>query len=226
LIRRPFLLLALLLLLTACTPKATPTPEANLTVQYSFSVTSWLEPLYNCAGGTVVDARLRSAQFQDFDAVQLDLRLGQPDGLPYPAYQIGSEELLVVVNTQNPVGSLSAAQVAGLFTGQTASWKDLNGMAGQVQPWVFPASEDVEQLFERTVLGGAPVSSGARLANTPDELAQAVAADVNAVGILPGHWKAGNVAEVYTVGSFPVLAVLPQPPTGDLAAILVCLQKK
>ena len=43
-------------------------------------------------------------------------------------------------------------------------------------------------------------------------MAQAIASDVNAVGILTRHWQMGNVPDVYTVATLPVLAITPAQP--------------
>lgn len=216
---------AALIVLAACgtsTPTSTLQP---LTVQYSFAATAWLQTVYRCAGDTLIRADPRAADYQSFDASDMALRLGQPANPAYPTYQIGTEDILVVVNRQNPTGALTVDQVRGLFTGQILTWKSLTGSDTQVQVWVFPAGEDVEQLFEQAALGGTPVTSAARLANTPDEMSQAIAGDVNAIGLLPRHWKAGNLSDVFTAASVPVLAVFPSKPAGSLANLLACLQK-
>jgi hypothetical protein len=214
-----------LILLAACSSAAPAGTPQTISVQYTFAATAWLGTLNTCAGNNVVRPELRSADFIDLSSANLAIRIGQPDRLTTPAYQIGTEEILVIVNRQNPVNKLTADQVRGLFTGQLPSWKDINGSNAPVQAWVFPDGEDVQQLFADIALGGTPVGPGARLANSPDEMARAVAADVNAIGILPRHWKAGNVSDVYTVTNAPVLALVPVQPDNAMTRILACLQK-
>jgi hypothetical protein len=214
-----------LILLVACSSAAPAGTPQTISVQYTFAATAWLETLNTCAGNNIVSPELRAADFIDVSSAMLAIRIGQPAGLTTPSYQIGTEEILVVVNKQNPINRLTADQVRGLFSGQIPTWKNITGSDAPVQAWVFPGGEDVQQLFEQTALGEAPVSSGARLAANPDEMAQAIAADVNAIGILPRHWKAGNVSDVYSVASVPVLALVPTQPDNAMTQILACLQK-
>jgi len=47
----------------------------------------------------------------------------------------------------------------------------------------------------------------------------------NAVGILPRHWKAGDVREVYSAGTVPVLALTRTEPQGVVKELISCLQK-
>jgi hypothetical protein len=212
-------------LLPSCN-SATPTAAVEqLTVQYTAASVPWLAGLYDCAGTNVLTAEERAADLMDPQSVDLAIRIGQPDNLTSPAYQIGSEDLLVIVNRQNSINALTAEQVRGLFTGQIQNWQEVNGSSAQVQVWVFSSGEDVQQIFEQTVLGGSPVTSTARLATGPDEMSQAIANDVNAVGILTRHWKMGNVSDVYTVATIPVLAITPGEPQGAIQGILACLQK-
>ncbi len=213
------------LLLTSCNP-STPTATAGpIAVQYTAAAAPWLADLYACAGANVVTTEQRAADFLDPQSVDLALRVGQPANLTFPAYQIGSEDLLVIVNPQNPVNTLTVEQVRGLFTGQVLNWQEVNGSNAHVQVWVFSSGEDVQQIFEQTALGGSPVTSTARLSAGPDEMAQAIAADVNAVGILTRRWKAGNVSDVYTVAAVPVLALAPDQSTSLVTEIIACLQK-
>ena len=224
--KRTFAFLILVCLLLPSCNSATPTVSAGpLTVQYTAAAAPWLADLYDCAGANVVTAEQRATDFLDPELVNLAILIGQSANLTSAAYQIGSEELLVILNPQNPINALTAEQVRGLFTGQVLNWREIKGSNAPVQVWVFSSGEDVQQIFDQIALGGSPTTSTARLAAGPDEMTQAIASDVNAVGILTRHWKAVNVSAVYTVASVPVLALTPAEPQGAVQELLACLQK-
>ncbi len=221
---KKFCFLFFVFLLAACA-SPTPTPQAEpIRVQYTFAAQPWLADVYDCAGENIVSAELRAADYLDLSSTDLVLRIGDAN-ITSPAYQIGTEEILVIVNPQNPANSLTADEVLGLFTGSIQDWQEVNGADATVQVWVFAAGEDVQQIFEQTALGGAPVTSLARLAPGPEEMAQAIADDVNAIGILTRHWKADNVAAAFTVATFPVLALVPGDPPAFSLDIIACLQR-
>ncbi len=220
----PILILASLLL-PACNP-TTPTATAGaITVQYTAAAAPWLAGLYDCAGANVVTAEQRSAIFLDPQSDNLAIRIGQPANLTSPAYRIGSEELQVILNPQNPINTLTAEQVRGLFTGQILTWQEVNGSDAAVQVWVYSSGEDVQQIFEQAILGGSPLTSTARLAAGPSEMAEAIASDVNAVGILTRDWKADGVSVVYSIANVPVLALTSAEPQGTIQELLACMQK-
>jgi hypothetical protein len=225
--RRPLtFFIPAIILLTACntaTPGATPTP---ITVQYTAASIPWLADVYDCAGGSVIISEQRAANYQDPQGFDLTMRVGQPDNLASPAYQIGEEDILVIVNTQNPVNMLTAEQMRGLFTGQTLNWEGVGGSNATVQVWVYSQGEDIQQIFDTAALGSRRTTSNARLATSPDEMAKAIAADVNAVGILTRHWKGSNVTDALNAATAPVLALTKTGPQSTVQDLIACLQNR
>jgi hypothetical protein len=221
-----FVLFGCLLLCTAC---ASITPAASivpLRVQYSFTTQPWLAKLNSCAGKTVLKIELRAVSFQDPKSADLVLRFGQTGNLTTLAYQIGTDDLLVIVNHQNPVGELSALQVRALFTGKIQTWNSIQGIDAPVRVWVYPQGEDVQQVFEHSFLASSPVTSLAKLANSPEEMSQAVSTDPDAIGIITRGWKTQVTTDVFTVAhTLPILAITNSELDSDLAQMLACLQK-
>jgi hypothetical protein len=213
-------LLVILLFITACAPPAPATTPGIVTAYATNGAQPWLARLYACGASQSVLVR-RSDSPTDADLV---LRVGEPASLSTPAFQIGSEDVLVVVNQARASQVLSVKQVSGLFTGQITDWRAISpSQTGQVQVWVFAQGEDVQQVFAQT-LGERPVVSGARLAASPAEMSQAIANDANAIGILTRQWKPANVADVFTAATIPVLAIAPAEPVGAVKDLLACLQ--
>jgi hypothetical protein len=209
--KRIFLICTLCALLVACTPTATPslTPQV-ITVYASAATQSWLNEIYTCAPASVV------IQLSDTESTaDIRLRLGEPDLLTTPAYQIDTEELLVVTHRESQIQNLNVDQVRALFAqGQ-----------GDVQIWVFGAGEDVQQVFEREIMRGTPITSQARLATDPQQMSDTLNNEKNAVGILPKHWKVGSSRFVFALPDIPVLAIVNSEPQGALKEIIACLQK-
>lgn len=223
------ILFCLLFFVTACS--APPADNAALTpspvvvkVHATTAAQAWQSELFDCAARYAVVLVL-----SDPGSADISLRIGEPENLSIPAFQLGLEEILVVVNQARSSKQLQVKQVVQLFTGEIRDWSDVthstytvqNG--GTVQVWVFSNGEDVQQVFA-TWLAGRPVVSGARLAASPEAMVRAIADDPNAVGILSRHWKTENISDVYVAASAPVLAVTPSEPQGIVKDLLACLQ--
>lgn len=218
-------LLGLLVLLTSCSPTPPAAIPEAITVQYTAAAQPWLKDLYDCAGVNTVIAELRAANYLEFNHNTMSIRIGEPVFLTAPAYQIGSEEIVTVVNPQNQIGDLAAENVRSIFSGRITRWDELGGKKAPVQVWVFASGEDLQQVFDAQVMGRMPVTSHARLAASPQEMINAIAADSNAIGILTRRWMESNVREVFTSASVPVLALTSSEPQGTIQALISCLQK-
>ncbi len=212
-------------LLTSCSPTPPAAIPEAITIQYTAAAQPWLIEAYDCAGENGVIAELRAANYLEFNHNTLSMRIGEPVFLTAPAYQIGSEEIVIGVNPQNQIDDLAAENVRSIFSGRITRWDELGGKEAPVQVWVFASGEDLQQVFDAQVMGGMPVTSHARLAASPQEMINAIAADGYAIGILTRRWMESNVREVFTSASVPVLALTSSEPQGTIQALISCLQK-
>ena len=90
---------------------------------------------------------------------------------------------------------------------------------------MYASGEDVQGLFDQIVMAGRSVNPSARLAVNPQQMSDALVNESNAVGVLPRHWKAGDVREVYSVATVPVLAITASEPQSVIKELIACLQK-
>jgi hypothetical protein len=204
----PFLLSALLF---SCSPATLSVTPALITVYSTSAAQPWLPKLYECAGTASAISRV-----DDPSVADIALRVGEPAVLHSPAFQIDTEEILIVTHRQSPVQKLTLEGARELFAGHGDP---------SLQVWVYASGEDVQELFNQIVMTGRSVDPSARLAVNPQQMSDTLVNELNAVGILPRHWKAGDVREVFSVATVPVLAVTASEPQGVIQELLVCLQK-
>ena len=136
--------------------------------------------------------------------------------LTSPAYQIDSEDILIVTHRQSPVQNLTLEAARLLFAGQGDP---------SVQIWVYASDDDVQEVFDRVVMNGGKVAASASIAATPQQMSNMLVNQSHAVGILPRHWKAGDDREVFKVATVPVLALTNTEPQGTIKELIACLQK-
>ncbi len=205
------ILLFSLFILSACAPSTPPATPEIIPVYSTAAAQPWLSKLYDCAGTASVIERVN-----DSSAANIVLRIGEPDRLSSPAYQVDTEEILVVTQRQSPIQNLSLEAARALFAGQGDP---------SVQLWVYSSGEDVQEVFNRLVMQGQSISPSARLALDPQQMSDTLVNEPNTVGILPRHWKAGDAREVLSAGTVPVLAITPHEPQGLVRQLIACLQK-
>jgi hypothetical protein len=186
-----------------------PTPEV-VTVYSTSAATPWLDPLHACADSFAILSRV-----DDPASADIILRVGEPGFLSSFAYQIDTEEILIVTHRQSPIQNLTLDEARALFARGDPS----------VQVWVYASDEDVFEAFDQFVMEGRGVTSSARMAVNPQQMSDTLVNQPNAVGILPRHWKVGDVRDVYSVATIPVLAITPREPQAVINQLIGCLQK-
>lgn len=210
-----FIFLLSSLILFSCSTSTPPATPQLVTVYSTSAAQPWLSDLFTCA------AQLNHIALSRIDnpsAAEISLRVGEPQILASSAYQIGTEEILIVTHRQSPVQNLTLEETRALF----ARRRDLGA---SVQVWVYASGEDVQEVFDRFVMEGRSVTSSARIAAHPQQMSDTLINEPNTVGILPRHWKVGDSRFVYTIPNIPVLAVTPNQPGGAVKELIACLQR-
>ena len=214
-----FFLIALIFL-TACAPATSIATPQVVKVYSTSSAQPWLTDLYTCAPASMI------INLSDPQSADVLIRVGESADLTTPAFQIGTDDIIVAVHPQTGAGSLTIEQVRQLFTGQVTNWKDVGGNDVPVQVWTYPLDEDIQQIFDNVVLARQPVTSLAHLAVSAQAMSDAIGAQAGSVGVLTRRWKTGNAREALVVASAPVLAITKSEPQGAVKDLIACLQKK
>jgi hypothetical protein len=195
----------------SCSTSTPPTPPQVVNVYSTAAAEPWLHELYHCAGTSSILSRV-----DDLSSAEIGLRVGERKPLSSFAYQVDTEDILIVTQRQSPVQNLTLEEVQALFAGQGDP---------SVQAWVYASGEDVQKIFDQFVMEGRAVSSSAHIAINPQQMSATLNIQANTVGILPRHWKAGDAREVFLVATVPVLAITQHEPQGKIKELIACLQK-
>jgi len=208
-----FLCLIAIVFLSSCMG-ATPVPTENLQVVTAYATPAampWLVDLYTCAESIAVISLADSSEEAD-----IRLQVGEPEHLSSFAYQVDTEEILIVTHRQSPIQNLTLEEAQALFAGLDDP---------SVQVWVYAPEEDISIVFDQFVMKGRSVTSSAQVAVNPQQMSDMLNSTPDTVGVLPRHWKAGDVRDVYSVAKVPVLALTRDEPQGVVNQLIGCLQK-
>jgi cyanophycinase-like exopeptidase len=196
-----------LFILSACTP--TPQPTQIIVNAYATSAaTPWLAELYACAEKNNAAINISA------DSPDIFLRVGEPEMIASPVYQIDEVEILVVAHRENNLQSLTLAEVQDLFAQGNS----------QAQVWGYPSEADMQRVFDQLVMQGRSVSSSAKIAVSVQNMSEVLKSDPAAIGILPRQSVTGDLREVFSAGRVPVLAVTKEEPQDMVGKLISCLQ--
>ena len=208
-----------LILLSACGAQTSQATPQLVRAYVTSAASSTLTDLYNCS--TPSTAILLS----DPQTADITIRLGPPGNLSSPAFQVGTDNVAVIVQSQNNIDNLTADQVHSIFLGQVTDWKDVGGSDMPIQVWTYGQGEDIQQIFEQNVMNNQPVTSLARLAVSAQNMSDSIANNAGSIGFLPRSLETANVRDVYKVTSEPLLAITKSQPQGVVNDLIACLQK-
>ncbi len=214
------LFMLVLIVLSACGVQTSQATPQLVKVYVTSAASSRLTDLYNCSTSST------AILLSDPQSADIILRLGPPDSLSSPAFQIGTDEVVVIVQPQNNTDNLTPDQIHSIFLGQVADWKDVGGSDMPIQVWTYAQGEDIQQIFEQNVMNNQPVTSLARLAVSAQNMLDSIAKNVGSIGYLPRSLETANVRDVYKAISEPLLAITKSQPQGAVNNLIACLQSK
>ena len=150
--------------IASCAP-ATPTPQTEVVNVYATSAAQpWLTELYTCANNSSILLNITANE------PDITLRVGEPEIMISPVYQIDEEEILIVTNRESPVQNLTLAEAQDLFAQGNDS----------AQVWVYASDADVQIAFDQLVMKGRSVTSFAGLAASPQQMSDLIHAEKDA----------------------------------------------
>ncbi len=156
-------------------------------------------------------------------------------------YQIGSDKIVVAANPARGIQQISASLISSIFSGRITTWgeayqacpdcfsSDLAAASDTITVWMLPDDSDLWRAFAALYLD-APASSFAQIAPNTRLMRQMLAADPNAIGILPAGWLDDSVKEVILREesdipiTLPILAATHAEPDSSLSQWLACVQ--
>lgn len=120
---------------------------------------------------------------------------------------VAIDGLAIIVHPSNPLRQLDLRQIRNLFTGRVRNWAEVGGAPGPVNLLARDEKSGTRDTFDALVLQDQPLATGARRFESNERLAEAVQADVSAIGFVPlahiGQARALAVADGSSVALAP-----------------------
>ena len=113
------------------------------------------------------------------DAAEKGKSFATPPNLAF--HEIAQDRIVVVVNRDNPVKSLSRAQLKDIFSGKTANWKQVGGPDLPIKVITGTPASGTRVNLQRDVLGSTEWGKVAEMRTSADEL-KAVGLEKGGIG--------------------------------------------
>jgi hypothetical protein len=237
----PLVLLVFVLASCQLIPAAPVIPTPQVWEVAGTPSLGWLVPGMNQCLQSLPDRAISYSEYPapSFinESADVVLRWGATEGLKQPAFELGRDHLVFIVHPDNPLSQINLADLQAVFSGDLHLWMDVcpectNLPEGDIELWTYVPGDDVQDLFEETILKDARISTGAYLAASPADVLIAVIKNPSAIGYLPAAWLKESSAQELTITDLsissltrPILAIPSSQPQDELNAWLACLSQ-
>lgn len=99
-------------------------------------------------------------------------------------YLVAKDALAIVVHPANPVSNIAKEQIRDIFTGVITNWSQLGGTDAPIVLMGRKKGSTTRKGMDEMVLGGLDFAKKTTAEESADKLAEAVAANPNAIGYL------------------------------------------
>ncbi|NPV55845.1 MAG: hypothetical protein HPY76_04105 [Anaerolineae bacterium] len=224
--------LVIIIVLSACAPPVytPPAPPEILLVQISPSL-AWITTTMNTCAlrygniGLVVD----EVSHPDPDGESIIIQIGEA-GIPAnTSYVIGAIDLVIIVNSQNPLDAIDYDTLRSIYDGSISTWQQIGMDAGAIGLWHYPEELDMRKLTSEALDVTFLPTLPAGIAPNPDAMLALVANDPNALGYVPISIVNDSVKTLSLSGfdasklNFPILAYSLNELTSEQKIWLGCL---
>lgn len=148
-------------------------------------------------GGSGVGAAALQNQTTDLANASRKLKAGEIEacikafGRRPTEHKVALDGLSVYVNSDNPLKTLTVAQVGDIFSGKIKNWKEVGGPDAKITVYSRENSSGTYEFFKEHVLKGKDFVSSAQTMPGTAAVLQSVAKDKNGIGYGGGAYGAG-----------------------------------
>jgi undecaprenyl-diphosphatase len=226
-------------------------PAQNpLTVAYSSSI-SWIVPVMGVCADSIHGLSLITHPYPDSEVNSSNEKIliswGVPETLPPLAYELGSEDLTVIVNSSNKLTKLTFELVSKIYSGQIGTWGEIFNQCPEcfsaspteellslkINRFSYSNKQEPQILLLKNFLGNQPdISSPGILVSSSAAMVSGVEKDPTAIGFVGSRSIDEKVKRISISGvspsshiSSPILAILDVEPNDTTQTWISCLQK-
>lgn len=126
--------------------------------------------------------------------------LNQTSGIEMGDHVLGAYSVAVVVNANNAVANLTAAQVKGIFTGGLTNWSAVGGPDAPIHLYIRDPISGTHLGFKELAMSNDPYAPHPQLLTNYATIVSAVAADANGIGYAGIAQAASPGTKAVTIG--------------------------
>ena len=152
-------------------------------------------------GGSSLGISSVSQGITEIGTSSRDLTPQEKQGLT--EYEIGKEGIVIAVNNNNNVTSLSTDQVRGIFNGAITNWKQVGGSDTPIHVVTREEGSGTRSSFESLIMNGTKIRPDAVVQSSTESVKQVVKQDPGAIGFVSLAHMSSDVTALKIDGVSP-----------------------
>lgn len=221
--------------LASCTSQAvqitpSPTPQV-VSVRIDPAAGKVLDGIRVCSESLpqlAVFTTIQPSQLDDLNPFDLIIMWNETGLDVHEAYPIASDKLTVIVNSDNPISSLSREQLLEIYRQEQKTWTAPSGASQEISLWTYLEDDPVQKAFESVITDNPLKFGSVNVAPDPNAMVGAIQSDPNGLGFIPRSWLVDGLKELTVtpplLNSYPILAILPDQVNDSSRSLVACLQ--
>lgn len=169
-------------------------------------------------------------------SADISLMVGEPIDASIPAFQLGQDELAVIVNPMNNVSSLSLTAIQGILQNFFTRWEQIDPNSGKeipgdIEVLLYPPKDELQRMIVTLLNGGKPVGIRTSTQDDPEGIRKSVSDHPGAIGFIPKAYLTDTVKVVEINDYSPenltmnIIAQTRGQPGSLQSTMIDCLQK-
>lgn len=236
-----FSLLVLFLITASCTPSlpALPPAPAEMVIQHT--------PALRIIQTSIQECSLQKAPFpvlvneysidrMNPQIADISLSYVNPIDLALPAFQVGTDELVVIVHPLNNTPGIALTELQGILQGFITEWVLINPSFQQngsspIVVYGYPGNDELMQVIKTRLNNDKGLLTNGVIIDTPQTIVENVATDPNGIAVIPRAYLADTVREISLedmddwITQIPIIAQTRSELTETQAVMIHCLQE-
>ncbi|GAC1603263.1 MAG: hypothetical protein NVS3B2_07620 [Ramlibacter sp.] len=143
-------------------------------------------------------------------------------------HDLGSDDILFLVNSANPVTKLTMAQLSDIHSGKITNWNQVGGKDKAITVYTSTPKGATASTVKKVVMGGADYVNGTKVMTSLGRVVDLASNDEGAIGAMgktfirqDGRTKVIETPKI----SRPLAAVTLGEPTGKVKQVVDALKK-
>jgi len=122
-----------------------------------------------------------------------EIENAKANGIEPKEYEIAKDGISIIVNTANPVNSLTLEQLQKIYSGEIKNWNEVGGEDAEIAVIARDSASGTQEFFKEAVMGTVEFRNDLITQSATGAVTQEVAQNKKAIGFVGAAYQSSNI---------------------------------